>query len=178
MLAFLTLIASLLLILAASSLFTHSVEAVAHRYGLGVGVAGSLLAAVATAMPETIVPLLALAQGHAESIGTGAIMGAPLMLSTLTLGLLAMTALKQRGWKGIIKTDDQIRADLRLFMLAYTYALLLMALPHGWMPGWAWALPLLVAYSVHSWRLIRQARVMEEMVPDSFLQGYAVGGWV
>ncbi len=178
MLALLVLIASLLLVLASSSLFTHSVEAIAHKHGLGAGVAGSLLAAISTAMPETIVPLLALVQGHAQSIGTGAIMGAPLMLSTLTLGLLAITAWPQRGWKGVLKADAQIQGDLKIFLLAYTYALLLMVIPHAWMPGWVGAMPLLIAFAWHTWHVVYHDKHSETLEPAAFLHGYAVGGWI
>ena len=79
--------AMLLVILIASELFTNALEHLGDKLGISEGVTGSLFAAVGTALPETMVPLLALLSGTAnvsvnEEIGVGAILGAPLMLST------------------------------------------------------------------------------------------------
>src|SRR4029079_17860268 len=54
------LIASFAVILAGALLFTNAVEWVGHRAGLGEGAVGSLLAAVGTAMPETMISIVAL----------------------------------------------------------------------------------------------------------------------
>jgi cation:H+ antiporter len=64
--------------------------------------AGSLLAAVGTAMPETMIPIMALIFGHGhagEEIGIGAILGAPFMLSTLAFFLLGVT-MQILHWRG------------------------------------------------------------------------------
>ncbi len=84
-LALLLLLVSMAVILVAAELFTNGVEWFGHRMKLGEGAVGSLLAAVGTAMPETIVPLIAilLVGGAAgKEIGVGAIIGAPFMLAT------------------------------------------------------------------------------------------------
>jgi cation:H+ antiporter len=60
------------------------------------------LAAVGTAMPETMIPILALIFGRGdagEEIGIGAILGAPFMLSILAFFLLGLTMQILR-WKG------------------------------------------------------------------------------
>src|SRR5438309_10289528 len=60
------------------------------------GVVGSILAAVGTALPETLLPLVAIILGHGvrgEDIGIGAILGAPFMLSTLAMFILGMSVL-------------------------------------------------------------------------------------
>ena len=77
----------LLVILAAAELFTNALEHLGERLKISEGVTGSLFAAVGTALPETLVPLLAImgSSGHIQvnqEIGIGAILGAPLMLST------------------------------------------------------------------------------------------------
>src|SRR5438034_1359613 len=76
---------SLVLILLAAELFTNGIEWVGETLGLSEGAVGSVLAAVGTALPETLLPLVAIAIGHpqGEEIGIGAILGAPFMLSTL-----------------------------------------------------------------------------------------------
>ena len=59
---------------------------------------GSIFAAVGTAMPESIVPLVAVLAGGSNQetnveVGVGAILGAPLMLSTLSMSLMAFSVL-------------------------------------------------------------------------------------
>ena len=65
----------------------------ATRLNLAEGAVGSVPAAVGTAMPETMIPVIAIlglgAYGGdsetAHAIGMGAILGAPFMLSTLAM---------------------------------------------------------------------------------------------
>ena len=57
------LFASFAVILAGAQLFTNAVEWSGYKLSLGEGAAGSLIAAVGTAMPETIIPVIALLGG-------------------------------------------------------------------------------------------------------------------
>src|SRR6266496_3878551 len=79
-------------ILLAAELFTNGVEWVGEGFGLSEGVVGSVLAAVGTALPETLLPLVAILSGHeaGEEIGIGAILGAPFMLTTLAMVVIAV----------------------------------------------------------------------------------------
>jgi len=84
----LLLIMSLALILAGCEGFTNGIEWFGKKHGLGEGAVGSVLAAVGTALPETLIPLVAIIFGTSASsdeIGIGAILGAPFMLSTLAM---------------------------------------------------------------------------------------------
>ncbi|HVB14734.1 MAG TPA: hypothetical protein VNH38_08280 [Candidatus Dormibacteraeota bacterium] len=85
----------LVLMLVAATLFTNAVEWGARSLGMGHGMTGSVMAAVGTAMPETIVPIVALISGGREATqtATGAILGAPLMLATIGLGLVGAVGL-------------------------------------------------------------------------------------
>ncbi|HUY53690.1 MAG TPA: hypothetical protein VMV23_00840 [Candidatus Nanopelagicaceae bacterium] len=87
--------AGLVLMLIAATLFTNAVEWGARSLGMGHGMTGSVMAAVGTAMPETIVPVVALIAGGREATqtATGAILGAPLMLATIGLGLVGVVGL-------------------------------------------------------------------------------------
>jgi len=79
---------SLALIFAGSSLFTNCVEWLGRHFNLSEGVVGSVLAAVGTALPETVIPLIAIffvGGTSGDEVGIGAILGAPFMLSTLAL---------------------------------------------------------------------------------------------
>ena len=86
------LVASLLIILVAAELFTNGIEWVGEGFGLSEGAVGSVLAAIGTALPETLLPIVAIVSGHeaGDEIGIGAILGAPFMLTTLAMvaGLL------------------------------------------------------------------------------------------
>jgi cation:H+ antiporter len=85
---------SFAVVLAGALLFTNAVEWIGHRLNLGEGAVGSVLAAVGTAMPETliaIVALLGVAEGS-EDVAIGAIVGAPFLLATLAMGLVGLFA--------------------------------------------------------------------------------------
>ena len=87
------LVGSLALILFGAELFTNGIEWFGHKLNLAEGAVGSVLAAVATAMPETLIPLIAIVgpivfgggTPHSAEVGVGAILGAPFMLSTLAM---------------------------------------------------------------------------------------------
>ena len=87
------LIASFAVILAGALLFTNAVEWIGHRLSLGEGAVGSLLAAVGTAMPETLIAIVALVGAtKSEDVAVGAIVGAPFLLGTLAMGLVGLFA--------------------------------------------------------------------------------------
>jgi cation:H+ antiporter len=64
------LLASFAVILAGALLFTNAVEWAGQRLGLGQGAVGSLLAAVGTAMPETLIPIVAVIEGSPGADGS------------------------------------------------------------------------------------------------------------
>ncbi len=122
-------ILGLIFILIAGELFTNGIEAIGDRLNLSTNFTGSVLAAVGTALPETILPIIAVLffaeTGH--DIGVGAILGAPFMLSTLAFPLVGITVItafimKKRSFSINIE-EDGIRRDLAFFLFAYTVAL-------------------------------------------------------
>ena len=70
------LVAAFALILVSAELFTNALEWVGESFGLSEGAVGSVLAAVGTALPETLLPLVAIAFGASsgKEIGIGAIL--------------------------------------------------------------------------------------------------------
>jgi cation:H+ antiporter len=124
------LVLSLLVILLAAELFTNGVEWVGEGFGLSEGVVGSVLAAVGTALPETLLPLVAILSGHeaGEEIGIGAILGAPFMLTTLAMVVIAVTVLiTARGGARSLDLDIDrrtIQQDLGYFLVMYALAVL------------------------------------------------------
>ena len=96
--AFVLLLASFAVILAGALLFTNAVEWAGQRLYLGQGAVGSLLAAVGTAMPETLIPVVAVIEGEpgSEEVAVGAIVGAPFLLATIAMTLVGLSALGYR----------------------------------------------------------------------------------
>src|ERR1044072_6382823 len=71
------------LLLGGAVLFTNSVEWLGARLGLGRCPRGPVLAAVATALPESAIPVIAILTGETGGqIAIGAIIGAPFLLGT------------------------------------------------------------------------------------------------
>ncbi|MBM3350749.1 MAG: sodium:calcium antiporter [Betaproteobacteria bacterium] len=133
---FLELLAMLIVILIAAEVFTNALEHLGEKLGISEGVTGSLFAAVGTALPETSVPLLALLAGTQnastnEEIGVGAILGAPLMLATLSICLMAVAVWKRRGTQGHLRPERTgLTRDLNFFIFAFSFAAIAMFVPH------------------------------------------------
>jgi cation:H+ antiporter len=133
---FVQLVLMLCVILVAAEVFTNALEHLGHRLNISEGVTGSLFAAVGTALPETMVPLLALTDGTSsesvnEEIGVGAILGAPLMLATLTTFLMALAVVRSRGFRGAISPERTgFVRDLNYFLVAFSLASAAMFIPH------------------------------------------------
>ncbi|MCG1045957.1 MULTISPECIES: sodium:calcium antiporter [Mycetohabitans] len=131
----LELMLMLAVILVAAELFTNALEHLGERMKLSEGVTGSLFAAVGTALPETLIPLIAIVSGRGErlneEIGVGAILGAPLMLATLSTCLMTVAVLRQRGLCGRIRPEvGGINRDLNYFLFAFALSAAAMYVPH------------------------------------------------
>jgi cation:H+ antiporter len=126
------LIASLLLILFASEGFTNGIEAFGKKHSLSQAVSGSVLAAVGTALPETILPLVAIFFGRGDmgrEIGVGAILGAPFMLATAAffvtgLAVLAGSLAGKRKFEINVEIPT-IKRDLTFFVIMFSLAVFL-----------------------------------------------------
>ncbi len=133
---YITIFISLLVILIAAEVFVNALEHLGERLKISEGVTGSLFAAVGTALPETMVPLLAIFAGTEnqqlnEEIGVGAILGAPLMLSTLTMFLMAIATVRKRGANGLFNPERSgLVRDLNFFLLAFVLATIALFIPH------------------------------------------------
>ncbi len=124
------LIVSLGLILLAAEGFTNGLEVFGKRFSFSQAVVGSILAAVGTAMPETILPLVAIfGSNHAAArdIGVGAILGAPFMLATVAFFLVGVTVvvetLRNRRKYAIRIEPHTLKRDLSFFIVMYALAI-------------------------------------------------------
>jgi cation:H+ antiporter len=167
---FLELFGFLLLILVAAEVFVNALEHLGERLHISEGVTGSLFAAVGTAMPETLVPLLAIfagtgnAQTSAE-IGVGAILGAPLMLSTLSLFLMSAAVVRRRGLKGYLAPEKSgLKRDLDFFLLAFLLAFVAMFIPHG--EGWVRGTLAFVMVMIYFFYVLLTLRASSKLVEE------------
>jgi cation:H+ antiporter len=170
----LALIGALLIILFSCEVFTNGIEWLGCRLGMSETATGSILAAVGTAMPETVVPIIAIflgSEAEGEEIGEGAILGAPFMLGTLAMfvGGIAVLLAYRAGRRGpkLELHKGHVERDLRFFMIAYSLALLTGVL--GMQDelslrgvNYIVAVILILIYVVYVRRTLRDERYIEE----------------
>ncbi|MBK5232686.1 MAG: sodium:calcium antiporter [Thermoleophilia bacterium] len=125
------LLVSFAVILGGALLFTNAIEWVGHKLNLGEGAVGSLLAAVGTAMPETLIPIVAIIGGSVGSsdVAIGAIVGAPFLLATIAMALVGVSALayvKRRPQGHHLDVHvETLDRDLVFFMIFFGLALVI-----------------------------------------------------
>jgi cation:H+ antiporter len=151
------------------TVFTNGIEWLGHRFNLSEGAVGSVLAAVGTALPETLVPIVAILGGWwaqqngqthgletGHDVGIGAILGAPFMLATLAMCLAGAAVFI---YKAMGKRDTTLLVDLRLFQrdLKYFFPPYIAAILVAEFPGMGpvkYGVPVLIIgwYAFYVWR--------------------------
>ncbi len=131
MITSLLFVGGLLLIVGGSELFTNAVEWAGFRMKLASGATGSLLAALGTALPETVVPVVALIgrSRTADAVAIGAVVGAPFLLITLGMSITGVAVALRRSRPELVVDDRQVRRDLGSFAGAFWILLLGVVLP-------------------------------------------------
>jgi len=133
------LIGSFLLLLAGAEIFTNGIEWLGHRLGVSESATGSILAAVGTALPETMIPVIAILQQQAgggtaaDEVGVGAILGAPFMLATIAMFLVGSSVLyfQNRRVFGpeMHFNSKSTRRDIGFFLVGYSLAFIAALVP-------------------------------------------------
>ncbi|WP_166395408.1 sodium:calcium antiporter [Rubrobacter marinus] len=175
----LELVIALVAILGAAVLFTNAIEIVGERLNLGQGAVGSVLAAVGTALPETMIPVVALIGaalagegrgGSAGEIGIGAILGAPFLLATLAMFVVGAAAL---GFRGRRRNGDEVivdrtvaRRDIGFFLPFFAIAAAAGIVQLPIFVKVIIAIVLLIAYGVHVLQTIRAGGESLSDTPD------------
>ena len=172
---YLLLAVSFALIVAGAALFTNSVEWLGHRMNLGQSAVGSLLAAVGTALPESTIPIVAvLAGAEGEDVAIGAIIGAPFMLATVAMLLVATSALvfreRREQGRNIDVEHTPVRRDFVFFLPSFAAAILLGQFDSKPLHI-AGAVVLVLVYALYVRRTVKgggDSEVEEELKPLTF----------
>ncbi len=152
----LILVIAFIVILAGAELFTNGIEWFGRKLELAEGAVGSVLAAVGTALPETMIPIIAILFATGESsaeVGVGAILGAPFMLATLAMfvtGIAVLWSARRRTTGDTMKVDTVVLAhDMRYFAIAYALAIGAAFLPLE--PVWLKWMVAAVLIGIYAW---------------------------
>ncbi|MEU1594607.1 sodium:calcium antiporter [Streptomyces sp. NPDC005708] len=174
--------------------FVNAVEWLGERLNVGKTAVGTILAAFGTALPESVVTLVAVTTGgteEAKNIGVGAAMGGPLALATVAYGVTgAVLLLKRRkertsalvaaGGVGPDRFDPQalgsekdmkrLAKDQKWFLPIFIVKVALGLVAFAFKP--ALGLLFFAAYAVYFWREIRGGQAEdgeeEELEPLKF----------
>ena len=152
----LILVIAFVVILFGAELFTNGIEWFGRKLELAEGAVGSVLAAVGTALPETMIPIIAIlfATGEAShAVGIGAILGAPFMLATLAMfvtGVAILIVARRRSTGDTMRVDTTVLAhDMRYFAIAYAIAIGAAFLPVE--PVWLKWIVAVILIGIYAW---------------------------
>ena len=170
------LVLSAVAIVVAAALFTNAVEILGDRLDLDQGSIGSVLAAVGTALPETMIPIVAVisiiftGNAAAGEVGVGAILGAPFLLATLAMFVVAVSI---QGFRRRRETDDDVaidkgtaQRDLLFFLVFFALGVGAGLVPLPFFLKVVLAVVLVVAYGLYVWRTIRSGGESIEEPPE------------
>jgi cation:H+ antiporter len=158
------------IILLGATVFTNGLEWFGKKMNLSDGAVGSIFAAIGTALPETLVPIIAILFGSPEagrSIGVGAIIGAPFMLGTLAFfisGVAVIVNRKKRTDYPKMRVDTVVmRRDMEYFLALYSLAIVCTVLQHPVLRIFI-AMTLFLCYGAYALKTIKgnHSHIVEE----------------
>jgi cation:H+ antiporter len=159
------LVLSAVAIVVAAALFVNAVEILGERLNLGQGAVGSVLAAVGTALPETMIPVVAVGASlltgasTAGDIGVGAILGAPFLLATLAMFVAGVTVLsyqrRRESDETVTLDEGTAKRDMQYFLLFFSLGAGAGIVPLPLYLKVALAVLLVVAYALYVWQTIK-----------------------
>jgi cation:H+ antiporter len=163
--------------------FVNAVEWLGERLNVGKMAVGTILAAFGTALPESVVTLVAVTTGatdEAKDIGVGAAMGGPLALATVAYGVTGtMLLLKRRRDRALVATGGsgsggmgaasealgderdmrRLAKDQKWFLPIFIVKVALGLVAFAFKP--ALGVLFFAAYAAYFWREIRNSRAAE-----------------
>jgi cation:H+ antiporter len=148
------LLGSAVMIYLACEFFVNGVEWMGQKMAMGQKATGTILAAFGTALPESVVTLVAVAFGAgaaSKELGVGAALGGPLALSTVayaTVGVVLILTAQRLPATAAIRADFQrLARDQGWFLAIFIAKIMLGLLAFAWKP-WLGVL-FLVAYGLY-----------------------------
>jgi cation:H+ antiporter len=148
------LLGSAVVIYLSCEFFVNGVEWVGHRLAVGQKATGTILAAFGTALPESVVTLVAVAFGANEAskeLGVGAALGGPLALSTIayaTVGIVLIATRRHLPNTAAIRDEfRRLSRDQGWFLMIFVAKIALGLVLFSWKP-WCGVL-FLIAYGLY-----------------------------
>ncbi len=99
-----------------SEAFTRTLDEIGDNLGFDQHQIGSVFAAIATTLPETLVPLVALTVHHNTKVALGATFGSFLVLSTLALPIVGVVLRVKQGKYAAIQPSEALVKDFVWFI--------------------------------------------------------------
>jgi len=127
------LLGSAVAIYLACELFVNAVEHLGRLLRVGTLAIGTVLAAVGTALPESLVTGVAVTLGDEDEIGVGAALGGPLVLATVAYGVVGVVLLVTRQRMPRVDTSRLAR-DQALFLAVFALEVALGVTAFAWKP--------------------------------------------
>lgn len=163
------LLGAAIVIYVACEYFVNGVEWVGRKFAVGQQATGSILAAFGTALPESVVTFVAVVFGATaaqKSIGVGAALGGPLVLSTVayaTVGVVLLLCRAKFPKTAAIRADFKgLSRDQGWFLAIFAAKIALGLVAFAYKP-WLGVL-FLAAYGAYFWKEMRGEGDAEE--PD------------
>lgn len=153
------------------------------------GAVGSVLAAVGTALPETVIPVVALmgaaltdeSAGVPSEVGIGAILGAPFLLATLAPFVVGVSALgfrhRRESGTEIALDKGTTRRDIGVFLVFFGIAAGAGLVPLPFLLKVLFAALLVGAYVFYVWRTIKSGGGAQEHEAPEDLRLWPEASW-
>lgn len=161
------LLLSILMIYYSCKLFVNGIEWVGKKFNIADSAVGSILAALGTALPETVITFVAVAFGDSASqkdIGVGTALGGPLILGTLgyaIVGICLIIFAKYRTDGRKINIDSKkLGKDQLWFISIFTLKVLLGLVIFSFKP--LFGIFFLLVYCVYFYKEMSNGRFISE----------------
>jgi len=168
---YLTLVVSIIVIYYSCELFVNAIEWVGKKFNVSQCAVGTILAAFGTALPESVVTLMAVAfnaSAEQKDIGVGAALGGPLVLGTISYAVVGLCIIFFRKKREIgleIDIDSQkLSRDQLWFVSIFIFKVLLGLVIFSFKPLTGFLF--LAAYGLYFYKEMRGECSMSEVILD------------
>ncbi|MDR1702792.1 MAG: sodium:calcium antiporter [Sporomusaceae bacterium] len=136
-----SLLVAIIVIYYSCELFVNGIEWVGQKFNIAQSAVGSVLAAFGTALPESVVTLVAVtfnASAEQKDIGVGAALGGPLVLGTIAYAVVGACIIyyrkKQKLESNIEIDGTKLSRDQLWFVSIFIFKILLGLVIFSWKP--------------------------------------------